>query len=362
MHIHTFIADSATEAVEQIREKLGPEAVVLNVRRIPIEGVSGLWRKARIEVLAHLPEKPTAILASDTLAALRQELSEIRQKVNQSADHAAPPTSADTFALLDPPARVLNSSTSWLIGPVLEETGMSPLHVQRVLDELQIQHGETPPNSLIKEIDLARGVLKNLWNQRRTATHTISRAHVFIGAPGVGKTTCLCKWLAQTVLVEGRAAEVWRLDGRAANAAESLSIYCEILGVPVDRFPRSDWYEGSQSVLFIDLPGINPADSSAIEELARGVKALPTSELHLVLNAAYDLRLLLAQARAFSSLPISDVIFAHLDEEQRWGKLWSFVLGTSYNLRFLSAGQNVPGEFVPGSADRILEGQFRRNR
>ena len=38
MHIHTFIADSATEAVEQIREKLGPEAVVLNVRRIPIEG------------------------------------------------------------------------------------------------------------------------------------------------------------------------------------------------------------------------------------------------------------------------------------------------------------------------------------
>jgi flagellar biosynthesis GTPase FlhF len=54
---------------------------------------------------------------------------------------------------------------------------------------------------------------------------------------------------------------------------------------------------------------------------------------------------LLAQIRAFSSLPIEDLILTHLDEEPRWGKIWNIVLGTNYPVRYLSAAQNVPGDF-----------------
>ena len=55
MKIYTFIADSAPEAVAQIRAQLGPEAVVLNVRKIEANGIGKLWKKPQIEVLAHLP-------------------------------------------------------------------------------------------------------------------------------------------------------------------------------------------------------------------------------------------------------------------------------------------------------------------
>ena len=59
------------------------------------------------------------------------------------------------------------------------------------------------------------------------------RLHVVIGPAGSGKTTCLCKWLTQAALVEGRLARVWRLDGATANMAESLTVYCEILHLPM---------------------------------------------------------------------------------------------------------------------------------
>jgi flagellar biosynthesis protein FlhF len=60
MQVHTFIVDSALEAVEQVRAKLGPDAVVLSVRRLPADGLSKLWKKPRIEVLAAAPAPEVA--------------------------------------------------------------------------------------------------------------------------------------------------------------------------------------------------------------------------------------------------------------------------------------------------------------
>ena len=68
--------------------------------------------------------------------------------------------------------------------------------------------------------------------------------------------------------------------------------------------------------------------------------------------------LLLAQTRAFSRLPVADLILTHLDEETAWGKLWNLVLGTNYALGFLSAGQNVPGRFCAAQAELLCAPLF----
>jgi flagellar biosynthesis GTPase FlhF len=88
---------------------------------------------------------------------------------------------------------------------------------------------------------------------------------------------------------------------------------------------------------------------------------LGSPHIHLVLNGAYDIKVLLAQARAFSVLPLEDLIISHLDEEAHWGKLWNLTLGASLPIRHLSAGQNIPGEFWEASAERILACQFPRS-
>jgi flagellar biosynthesis protein FlhF len=357
----SFIAASAEEAVAQIRERLGPEAVVLNVRPLPANGLARLWQKPMIEVLAHVPG-PAANEAQpivETLAEFRQQLQEIKQQVEKHEPETGVPVDPSGIepGEISDGAATLNGG-HWRVGGVLQQTGLLPLHTQFVLDQLRSQHGETPPATLGEEIGLARRVLAGLW--RRPRIMAGRSLHVLIGPAGTGKTTHLCKWLTQAVLIEGREARVWRLDGATANLAEGLSVHCEILGVPAERSWQMDADAMTEEIGFIDLPGVDWRNPAAIKELAGQLKQFGMPEVHLVLNGAYDLSVLQAQIRAFAALPIHDICLTHLDEESRWGKIWNLVLGTNYSLRHLGTGQNIPGDFCEATPDRIFNCQFPR--
>ncbi len=353
----SFIAASAEEAVAQIRAKLGPEAVVLNVRPLPANGLARLWQKPMIEVLACRQEAPATPEAplSEALAEFRQQLHEIRQQVENRTARAEPETQPVESENPISSAAELNSG-NWRVGAVLQKAGLLPLPAQYVLDQLQAEHGPVPPASLGEEISLARSVLAKSW--RKAPATAPNSVHVLIGPSGAGKTTCLCKWLTRAALVEGRMARVWRLDGATANMAESLSVYCEILGVPAERAWQPGGGTFGEDIGFIDLPGVDWRKPIAVKELAGQLKQLGSPRVHLVLNGAYDVSILLAQQRAFSALPIEDLIVTHLDEETRWGKVWNLALGTNYSIRYLSTGQNIPGDFCEAAAEMILGRQF----
>jgi flagellar biosynthesis protein FlhF len=345
-----FVAESATDAVAQIRAKLGPDAVVVNVRQLPADGLAKLWKSPRIEVLAYKPEPKAAaaVLALDPLAELKQELQAIRQQLGASPAAAEPLTRGGARA---------DGLPSWRVGEVLQTSGLAPVHAQRVMENLQSNHGVTPPASLAEELVMARAALSGLWRPAPELPRHAGR-QVLVGPPGAGKTTCLCKWLAQARLLEGRSVQVWRLDTATANTAEALMVYCEILGAPAERTWPGTGLAQSTDLELIDLPGVDWRSSGAVHDLRRMLEDFQPCRVHLVLNAAYEVPLLLAQVRAFSMLPVDDLILTHLDEEARWGKVWNVVLGTKYPVRFLSAAQNVPGEFFPATAERILARQF----
>ncbi len=357
-----FIAATADEAVAQIRAKLGPNAVVVNVRPLPTQGLARLWQKPMIEVLAGVPEEPAKpdVEISDTLAEFRKQLQEIREQVVNQPAKAAPVPAVEaekdfSETLVQGSAASMDTG-SWRIGNLLQRTGVLPLHAQSIEDELRARHGDVPPGNLEQEIQLARDFLSRRWKQSKASS--LPARHVLIGPAGSGKTTFLCKWLTHVCLVESHTARVWRLDGSIANMAESLSIYCEILGVPIERLWQNE--NGGEEIGFIDLPGIDWRKPSAIQELGKQLKSFGRAEVHLVLNGAYDTSLLLAQARAFSTLPIADLIITHLDEETRWGKLWNLAFGTNFPLRAFSTGQNIPGDFCAASVEAIFSRQFLR--
>ena len=160
MKIYTFIADSAPEAVAQIRAQLGAEAVVLNVRKIEANGIGKLWKKPQIEVLAHLPEiQEPAADPLQALTDLRREIADLKQQmpVMTLPAIAAPVTI--------PEPQIISSRVDygeWKVGNFLEQGGVLPRNVQRILDCVVEEHGANAPSELGKQFDLARAAVLKL--------------------------------------------------------------------------------------------------------------------------------------------------------------------------------------------------------
>lgn len=353
MNLRRFIATSAEDAVTQIQAEMGKAAVVVDVRPLPRRR----WQAPCLEVLATTPEEPPRDERVDQLC---EEISRLKFSLQAQAQPTPSleptpppptiPTNAHRFPTLE------ETSDSWQVRALLEESGVLPLYTQCVLDRLQCLYGNLPPQTLTQEMMLVRAVLKEFWNPPKPLPS--KQLHVFIGATGVGKTTVLSKWLSHVVLLEARSARVWRLDGRSANSAETLSVHGDVLGIPVERSWSSEPI--AEELAFVDLPGVSPTDSHAVEELAEHLQRFPQPQVHLVLSATCEPALLLSQVRGFSALPINDLIVTRLDEETRWNKLWNLILGTKYPVRFFSGGQNVPGDFVEAAPEVLFNHQFPR--
>lgn len=324
MKLLPFIAHNANAALAQVQEQLGPDAIVVSVRRLPAQGFSRLWQShGQIEVLACAPEAPPPHKAHVVPPGVDAYV--------PFGDEAAP-------AVLParPPRRW--RSLAWI-----ESLGLLPEFADRLEAELQERHGEVIPTSPVAEWSALREVMAGYWQAAPAIEFGSGRPHVFIGPPGSGKTTALCKWMTQAVLGEERRVRVFRLDGAAANTSEFLSLHCEMIGAPVDRFWAAP--EPPVELLFVDVPGVEMHDTHGLTALRDLLASLPWPHVHLVLNAAYETPILFEQFRAFAPLGIEDIAFTHLDEDRHRVKLWNFVLGTNCSLSFLGAGQKIPGDF-----------------
>ena len=322
MKLSAFIAENANDAVRLVSENLGPDAVIVSVRKMPASGLARLLhRPGQIEVTACVPEKP-------------------RHAVPAGVDVYVPFEEKNDDEIESPPPRAAHRwrSIAWL-----ETLGLLPEFSDRLELKLRTTHGAKPPETAIAEWAAVRDTLATFWRSPPHAEDGTGRPHVFIGPPGSGKTTALCKWLTSAVLRGEHRARVWRLDGETANTAEFLSLHCEMLGVPAERFWNG--VAGTEELLFVDLPGVEGHSASAMKALREQLSSLPAPHIHLVLNAAYETTLLFEQFTCFAPLMPEDLIFTHLDEERRRVKLWNFVLGTNCSLGWLGGGQKIPGEF-----------------
>ena len=349
MNLICFVADNAAAALAEVHKRLGPDAVIVNVRQLPAPGLARLWNfRKQIEVTAGVPDK--------TSAPRPDSFSPPRDFPNfQTTDHS--PQSAT-----EPKTEGSGLWTErWQSVAWLERMGLLPVNAERLQMHLRAVQGEVP-DSPEEEWKIVSAALSRFWLNPPPLDDGPARPHVFIGPPGSGKTTALCKWLTLAALLEERAARVWRLDGTTANTADFLAIHCEMLGVPLERFwgvhsPQSAVASqaadgglttvdcGLAPLWFVDLPGVEISDSQALTTLREQLATLSSPRVHLVLNAAYEMPALLAQWRAFETCQPEDLIFTHLDEEACRVKLWNFVFGTNCSLRFLGAGQKIPGEF-----------------
>lgn len=99
MRVKRYIVDTLPEALNQIRQELGKDAVILNTKQLHVGGILGLFRKKKIEVIAAVD---TASAASENtqqravaaIAATERNLTSTATAVNSPTATGGSPSSA----------------------------------------------------------------------------------------------------------------------------------------------------------------------------------------------------------------------------------------------------------------------------
>ena len=314
---YRFVVDSAEQAATLIRERLGEHARVLSVRAVAGRGWTHLFSSPQLEVIA-LIEAPAAPAAA---APVEITSAEPTSTPAVSGRHRAPDRSRSLPELLRRAgfsAQVLNRLEAH---PAWSGLATAPLH--RGCVEVGRQ--------LCAEVGA------------RPARAPLSRA-AFLGAPGVGRSTALCKWLAAEVFRRARLGHVVTAEFDRPNPPGPLPVFCEALGVPLAHYPASTQPAITGGFVYFDLPGVSlraPEDNAALLAFLEREKI---AERVLVVNAAYENTALRRAFAAGRALGATHVIFTHLDETPQWGRLWDHLLETELEPLFLSTGPSLTGD------------------
>ena len=324
MKIVSIVAENPNEALVQVHNQLGPDAVIVSVKKMRHDAISWfLPHRRKIEVTACLPHKPVEM---DKEILPRVETNRVFPSQKMAMERPA-------FKPKDGRWR----SIAWL-----EANGLMPAFTKQLEEKVRVLYGGKPMATMQNEWTAVTDLIICHWLPARQTMGGTGRPHVFIGPPGSGKTTALCKWMTSAILINESRVRAWRLDGESANSSGLLPLHCELMSAPLERFWNGP--DDAADFQFVDLPGVEIRDEGAMSALREQLAGISQPHVHLVLNAAYESSILFEQFRAFESFAPEDIIFTHLDEEMRRVKLWNFVLGTKCPISFLGAGQKIPGE------------------
>ena len=338
---YKFTVRTTEEAVTLIREKLGPTARVLSVRALEPGGLKKLFSAPRLEVVAQVDPEP-AKTESDT---------GVMPASGNRDETPVPQDGQDARATASELRPRLESLGGIGLTNLLRRSGLTETALNR------LQSGASWPELNTLPLHRALAETSRLLRSQvegRTARPPLSRA-AFLGSAGVGRTTALCKWLAQEVFRRARLGHVVSVEFDRPNPLGPLPVFSEALGVPLAHFPCETRPAVPGGFVYFDLPGISPRRTDDNAALAEFLDREQINERVLVLNAAYDRASLREAYAAGRDLGATHLVFTHLDEVPQWGKLWDYLFDEALEPLFLATGPSLTGdceEDVPGAIVR----------
>jgi flagellar biosynthesis protein FlhF len=351
-----LVVRSAEEAVRVIREKLGEDARVLSVKQVGGEGLKRFISSPKLEVIAEVPspDQPSDDASALANASVEEAPSEAAQ-VGQVEVPAPPVIEEKPDGSAPTPSEDQNEAGSaGETARILSKAGFDPA----LLSEIQ----SWADWSKINELPLADG-LKEITiglSDRFRSTHLVPTTDkiALLGAPGVGKTTTLCKFLAHEVFMNKRTPHVLKVENGIPNPDDALRIFCEVVGVTLFREAGNLPEIGESSPLYLDFPGLSLSHVDDWVETKETLDQLDVRTRVLVLNGAYDRQVLLKNISSGKHLGATHVAFTHFDELSNSTKLWPIILHSGLSPMCICNGQNVTGDFTTSVLNQMIARTF----
>jgi flagellar biosynthesis protein FlhF len=412
MKIKEYEAASLKECLHQVREDMGPEAVILETRKARKKIFLGLRSQEVVRIVAAVGisvNEPASRPLPDRSQAIVNEAERQRQEVQASAaghgrerngtpsrsprtSPAPEPSDQETeekLAQLEKMMRELKSGFDEIrqvVKDAPEAVAMVPQNAMIKTHSLypllysQLVEAEIAPDLAAEMLDLlpdmsgwnhqarshmAESALRAMMTDKIVCSGPITltpgrmKTVALIGPTGVGKTTTIAKLAAQFALVENYRVGLLTMDTYRIAAVEQLKTYGQIINIPVRvAYSPNEILPALEEFANLDLVLIDTAGRSQKHIMQLGeLKTLlekAECEAHLVLAASTKERDLQDQIARFRESGVDRLIFTKLDETRSYGTLFTAAIRSGLPVSYLTTGQKVPEDIEVAEANRIV--------
>lgn len=331
MKIKKFVGKSFKEALVMVKKELGPDAIILSSKSVK-SGPFGLLNKEAVEVTAAMDEHDAAPPEKDTAQGLEDIVREIRGLRDEVG------FLKETLRPIVPTLRVGKDKQG--LYNLLMRQGVDPQFAIILLERAQ------------ESLDSLKGVIKqDVMIQGLSPAE--DRGVIFLGPPGVGKTTSISK-MAHLFSSKRKQVNLITLDsdriGSVAHMKElSKQLRCPLKIVKkTSELPKIMYKEMQKGPLLIDTPGY---DYNGILDDIRDIFAsgFPLKKCFL-LDASMSMQSSMKTWQGCNIDMIDSIGFTKLDMATQFGSLYNLSLLTGRPLSFVTTGPGGPADMrVPSS-------------
>lgn len=387
MKIRRYIAKDMRQALNQVREAQGPDAVILSSRRTE-EGVEVV---AAVDFEAETVIQNSALAAEYSSAAPTDFARSMQAVQNKPVESGARSDKSETVVApaKQPAAFAINTD---------EDSSDMGAELRTLRRMLETQLAILAWNDLTRRAPLQSALLKELtqlgfahalaievvaqiparleWNEaQRIALALIAKRITtdserwldqggmvaFVGATGVGKSTLVAKLAARWVLRHGpRDLVLISADSMRMGAQDQLQNLGRLLGVPtygIDRISELSAVLNNVSrnrLVLIDTAGFSQRDARLSAELALLATSHPQLETCLVVSASAQAGTLEETFLRFAAAAPKSCVLTKVDEATSLGGSISALTRHAVPLAYMSEGQRIPEDLSAARAHQLV--------
>lgn len=365
MKIKHYRASDMRQALRQVRDAQGPDAVILSSRKISggVEVVAAVDYDVDVELpeaseQAHAAPQPTqadyATLAQRFAAQDSNQVNHLQADVNEE---------------LRTLRRMLETQLATLAWNDLTRRAPIQTELLRQLTVLGIAHDLSAElvSQLPQRMELAeahRLALAMLTRRIETVGERWMESGgvvAMVGPTGVGKTTLIAKLAARWVLRNGpRDLALISTDCIRIGAQEQIHTLGRLLGVQAHAIDGAadlaDTLDhiGDRSLVLIDSAGLSQRDPRLADELETLANASERIETSLVISAAAQAGAIEEALEKFAPARPTTCNVTKLDEATSLGGTMSALIRAKLPLAYLSDGQQVPEDLSPARSHQLI--------
>lgn len=353
MKIKSYFASSVEKAIQEARQEMGADAVLLTTRRSSPEA----RHLGTYEVVFGSPAPSGAAVSNTPAVDLNTELQNLQAQLEQVK-------SALHIGRARP--EVAGASVPDELCRELVDSGFDRDLAWQIAQEAVEAWRQAPPTSasLHPASRLHQFAVDSISKRLRCALPSAhpqepGRIVVFVGPPGAGKTTSLVKFAVQRCLAAQQSARIISFDPMRVAAHEKLRALAGVIGMgftaaaTVNEFAAAMEEFRAKHVVLVDTPGYGPRDFESASDISSCIGRISRKEIHLVLPALMKHADLSRTIRRYEIFAPDYLLITKVDETDCCGAVLSAVIESGKPLSFLSNGQNIPEDLVHATPEAL---------